>query len=222
MVTDNSLNTLWQDGLSQLEEQNLVVFGFNGMGLVSYKKELIGQTEYFQDLAKLSKQLNTTIICGTDTDTYGVFRHSAVVADRGRILGVSDSVHTIDESEFVSGGNYSVYQTSAGKIGVIVAEDIFFAESSKHLSMCGADFIVCIIKKLENFMPITLIKANSFMNGVATALVAQEYASVANSQGKIISAAKSDLLKVKVNIDKEYHIISSRRRGISVEKTSPY
>ena len=41
---------------------DLICLGGNGLGLVSYKKELSGETEYFQDLAKLSKQLSTVIM----------------------------------------------------------------------------------------------------------------------------------------------------------------
>ena len=74
-----------------------------------------------------------------------------MVADKGKILGVTDMVHVIDDSEFVSGGNFRVYDTSVGKIGIILAEDLFFPESARVLATCDADIIVCIFKKLENY-----------------------------------------------------------------------
>ena len=41
-VTADSLNTVWQEKLGMLGKNEVTVFGFNGLGLVSYKKELNG------------------------------------------------------------------------------------------------------------------------------------------------------------------------------------
>ena len=222
LITKESLNTVWQEKLTSIGRHDLLVFGFNGMGLVSYKKELGGETEYFQDIAKLSKQLSSVVICGCDTDTYGVFRHSAVVADRGKILGVTDMAHSIDDREFVAGGNFRVYDTGAGKIGVIVAEDLFFPESARVLTLCDADFIVCLFKKLDGVMPQIMLRAGAFANGVAMALCAKNYACVADIRGNISVASSADIVKAKVKIEKDYHLISSRRRGLYRDFNSGY
>lgn len=221
-VTKDSLNTVWQDKLSKIAGHDLLVFGFNGLGLVSYKKELAGETEYFQDIAKLSKQLSSVVICGCDTDTYGVFRHSAVIADKGKILGVTDMAHAIDESEFVSSGSFRVYDTTAGKIGVIIAEDLYFPESARVLTLCDADFIVCIFKKLDSVMPQVMLRAGAFSNGVAMALCAKNYACVSDIRGNVSIASGSEIVKAKIKIEKDYHLISSRRRGLYREFNSGY
>ena len=206
-VTESALNTVWQDKLCALNGCELLVFGFNGLGLVSYKKELSGETEYFQDIAKLSKQISSVVICGCDTDTYGVFRHSAVVADKGKILGVTDMAHTIDDSEFVAGGSFRVYDTSVGKIGVIVGEDLFFPESARVLTLCDADIIICLFKKIENFMPQIMLRAGAFANGVAMALCAKNYVCVADIKGKVAFSSSLDVVKSKIEIKKDYHQI---------------
>lgn len=221
-VTNESLNIVWQEKLSSIGRHDLLVFGFNGLGLVSYKKELAGETEYFHDVAKLSKQLSSVVICGCDTDTYGVFRHSAVVADRGKILGVTDMVHAIDQSEYAPGGNFRVYDTGAGKIGVIVAEDLFFPESARVLTLCDADLIVCIFKKLENTMPQIMLRSGAFANGVAMALCAKNYACVSDIRGNITVASSADIINAKIKIEKDYHLISSRRRGLYRDFNSGY
>lgn len=221
-VTGDTLNTVWQEKMSEVGGQDLVVFGFNGLGLVSYKKELSGETEYFHDVAKLSKQLSSVVICGCDTDNYGVFRHSAVVAEKGRILGVTDMAHSIDESEFVAGGNFRVYDTCAGKIGIIVAEDLFFPESARVLTLCDADVIVCLFKKLDSQMPQIMLRAGAFANGVAMALCAKNYALVADIRGNVALASSSGTVKAKIKIEKDYHLISSRRRGLYRDFNSGY
>lgn len=222
LVTEYSLNHVWQNDLASISDSDLVVFSFNGLGLVSYKKELNGETEYFQDVAKLSKQLDCVIICGCDTDIYGVFRHSAVIADKGKILGVTDMVHSIDESEYVAGGSFRVYDTSSGKIGIIVAEDLFFPESTRILTLCDADIVVCVFKKVSGAMPLVMLRANSFANGVVSALCSQNYSAVSDVRGNVLLAGSSGVIKRKVKVEKDYHLISSRRRGLYREFNSGY
>lgn len=220
--TADTLNAVWQEKLAKIGKQDVMVFGFNGLGLVSYKKELAGETEYFHDLASLSKQTECVVICGCDTDTYGVFRHSAVIADNGKILGVSDTVHTIDESEFVPGASFRVYDTSKGKIGIIVGEDLYFPEVSRVLALCDADFIVCLFKTQDGVMPQIMLRAMSFSNGVCMALCSKNYACVSDVKGNVSVAGTSDIVKAKVKTEKDYRLISSRRRGLYRDFNSGY
>lgn len=221
-ITADSLDTVWQEKMSAAIKSDVLVFGFNGLGLVSYKKELAGETEYFQDLARLSRELSSVVVCGCDTDAYGVFRHSAVVADKGKILGVSDMAHALDESEFVAGGNFRVYDTGAGKIGVIVAEDLFFPESARVLAMCDADIIICVFKKLEGPMPQIMLRAGAFANGVSMALCAKNYAAVADIKGNIVMSGGGKIVKSKIKIEKDFHLISLRQRGLYRDFNSGY
>ena len=221
-VTNDSVNSFWANGLSKTEKADVIVFGFNGLGLVSYKKELNGETEYFSDLAKMSKETSSVIISGCDTDSYGVFRHSAVIADKGRLLGVSDMAHSIDESEFLSGGGFRVYDTSKGKIGIIILEDLYFPESARVLTLCDADIIICIFKKIDSFMPQVLLRSSAFSNGVVMGLVAKKYSIVCDIRGNVKYASNSDISKVKINIEKDYRLVSSRRRGLYREFNSGY
>ncbi len=212
-VGGGSVNDVWQERLAVADGADVVIFGFNGLGLVSYKKELAGETEYFQDVAKLSGQLGAVVICGCDTDTYGVFRHSAVVADRGRILGVTDMVNSLDESEYASGGSYKVYETGAGKIGVIIGEDLFFPETARLLSLCDAELIACVYPKSEDLMPQVCARAQAFMFGVVFALCGGEYSAVTDAFGNVKASGSGNVLKCAVSVEKEYRKITTRRRG---------
>lgn len=221
-ITKSDINAVWQEQLNELSDQDLIVFGFNGMGLVSYKKELNGETEYFSDLSGLSKQTKSVIISGCDTDTYGVFRQSAVIADNGKILGVSDMVHSVDDSEFVSGGSFRVYDTSAGKIGVLIMEDLYFPESSRVLTLCDADVIICLFKKIEGSIPEIMLRASAYSNGINIALIGKSFLSVCDIKGKILLSGRNNIIKAQVKIEKDYHLISSRRRGLYRDFNSGY
>ena len=221
-VLKETLNAVWQEKIDEIAGSDVIVFGFNGLGLVSYKKELSGETEYFHDVAKLSKQLSSVIVCGCDTDNYGVFRHSCVIADKGKLLGVSDMTHVIDQSEFSAGGNLRVYDTSAGKLGIIVCEDLFFPETVRVLALCDADILICVYKKLENSIPQLMIKAGAFSNGLPIALCANNYVAVSDIKGEIKISGSKNIIKTKIKLEKDFHLISSRRRGLYKDFNSGY
>lgn len=221
-VTADTLDYIWREKMSAVGKSDVLVFGFNGLGLVSYKKELGGETEYFQDLARLSRELSQVVICGCDTDTYGVFRHSVAIADNGKLLGVSDMAHALDDSEFVAGGNFRVYDTSAGKIGIIVGEDLFFPESGRVLALCDADIIICVMKKLEGPMPQVMLRAGAFANGVSMVLCAKNYAAVADIRGNITLSGGGKIIKSKIKIEKDFHLINLRQRGLYRDFNSGY
>ena len=220
-VTADAINDFWQKKLSGVVGADVLVFGFNGLGLVSYKKELAGETEYFRDVATLSKEIGGVVVCGCDTDTYGVYRHSAVIADKGKILGVSDMVHSIDDSEFVPGGNLRVYDTSRGKIGIIVAEDLYFPEVARVLALCDADIIVCVFKNMSTMAQI-MMRAGAFSNGINVALCAKNYACLSDACGSISVAGSADIVKAKADTQKDFRLISSRRRGLYRDFSSGY
>ena len=221
-VTDRTLYSACKENAENLQGADLIIFGFNGMGLVSYKKELSGETDYFHDLARLSAQVQGVVISGCDTDTYGTFRHSVAIADKGKILGVSDMVHLPEGSEFVPGGGFRVYDTSKGKIGLIIEDDLYFPEVARVLSLCDADFIVCILKKIENFMPQIMLRASAYSNGVTMALCSENYSSVADTKGNILVSTKSGILETNLKKEKDYHLVSLRKRGMYKEFNSGY
>ena len=70
------------------EKADITVFGFEGMGEVSYERELKGETRFFEDAALLSKTCKNVVVCGCVTDTRGHKRKSAVVAENGRLCGM--------------------------------------------------------------------------------------------------------------------------------------
>ncbi len=212
-VTKETLNGIWEKDVKSVSKSNVVIFGFNGLGLVSYKKELAGETEYFQDLANFSKQISSIVISGADTDNYGIFRQSVVVAEKGKILGVTDKLYTTVDCEYSPGGCFRVYDTSIGKIGVIVGEDLFFSDSTKILSMCDADFIVCVFKKIQSHMPVITLRSQAYCNGIPMAICSNGYAVLCDAKGSVLLSGGGNVIKTKIKTGKEYSLITSRKRG---------
>ena len=139
-VTKERLSEFWER--TGGEDADLIFFPLFDDVTVSYERELKGETAYFEDVALLSKACGCTVVCGYNTSTRGIVRSSAVVAENGRILGVSDALSSIDGTRNC-GAFLKVYETGAGRIGVAVAEDAYFPEVLRTLAACGSDFVLC-------------------------------------------------------------------------------
>ena len=202
--------------LAELEEccdkqENLLVFGFEGLGEVSYERELKGESVYFEEVARLSKKRKCVLIGGCITDTRGHKRRSAIVADNGRLLGVSDMLHVID-GQICAGANLRVYDTKVGKVGVAVGEDIHFPDVIKSLALCGSDLIVCPYGVICSTMEQTLLRAYAYCFGVPILLCGVGYCMIADCDGSVAFASPMRSVSVCFENKKEFHLIETRRR----------
>lgn len=197
---------------TELETADLVVFGFDGIGEVSYEKELKGESGYFERLAQSSARRKNLVVCGCVTDTRGHKRKSAVVAENGRILGVSDMLNVID-GEVGSGASLRVYDTKIGKAGVVVADDLNFPETVKALAVCGSDFIVCPFGGVIDSLQAVLLRAYAYCYGVPIFFCGIGYSMVADVSGNIAFASPQPIAEYPFENVKEYHLIETRRRG---------
>lgn len=197
---------------TELQTAELAVFGFEGIGEVCYEKELKGESTYFEDVAVLSKKLKNVIVCGCITDTRGYKRKSAVVAENGKLLGVSDMLNVID-GVAGAGATLRVYDTKLGKMGVAVAEDLYFPETVKALSVCGSDFIVCPFGSMRDGIQTVLLRAYAYCYGVPIIFCAQGYGTLVDANGRVAFASPLSPAQYAFDCSKEYHLIESRKRG---------
>lgn len=219
-VSKGSLNAFSKRRVELTEVgADVIVFGFNGLGEVSYEKELKGETHYFEEAAALSKRTKAVTVCGCVTDTRGHKRRSVVVAENGKITGVSDMLNVVDGG-VSCGAVLRVYETKAGKMGVIVAEDLLFPEVAKSLAVCGSDFIVCPYLKLDELQSV-LLRATAYFYGVPIFFCCDGYAMVAEASGRISFASPQSPVCAEFKPVKEYHLVETRRRGFYRPKRTP-
>lgn len=192
------------------EKADVVLFGFGGVGEVSYERELKGETRFFERAATLSKMGKNVVVCGCVTDTRGHKRKSAVVAENGRLSGVSDMLHVID-GEVGSGAALRVYETKVGKMGVVVADDLRFPSVIKSLAVCGSDFIVCPFATTQSIHSV-LIRAHAYCYGVPILFCGNGYSMIADSSGTIAFASPQSPVCFDFKVSKEYHLVETRRR----------
>lgn len=191
-------------------KDDLTVFGFEN-GEISYERELKGDTCFFENVAQLSKKKGGLVVCGVATNTHGHRRKSAVVAENGRILGVSDMLHALD-GDGHSGAFLRVYETKIGRVGVAVAEDIYFPETVSTLAVCGCAFIVCPFAMVEDHVCSVLLRAHAFTGGVPIVFCGKGYAMIADVDGTLAFASPISPVCADFAIRKEFHLLELRRK----------
>ena len=210
-LTDGSLSS-FAERQTQIEA-DIVCGGFQSLGEVSYERELKGETGLFEDVALLSKERRGVVLCGCFTDARGLRRKSVVVAEKGRILGVSDMVNRLDGGEYRSGAGIKIYNTDAGKLGVVVAEDLYFPQVLQTLSVCGADVALCVFEGLNDSLEQTLMRAGAFLYGIPVCVCAYGYAQAADIGGKVRFASPMSPCVYELPHEQEYHLVETRQRG---------
>ena len=200
------------DAVGEEAGADIVCYPLSALGEVSYECELKGETSLFEAVAMRSKMLRCTVVGGCYTDARGIRRKSAVVAERGRLLGVSDLVNRIDGSAFGAGAGVKVYETAAGRLGVVVGEDLYFPKVVETLSLSGADAVLCLFEELSEGLELTLIRAHAFFYGLPVALCAFGYAAVADPEGRLFFASPAPVGRVTLPKEREYRLIETRRR----------
>lgn len=200
------------DAVGEEAGADIVCYPLSALGEVSYECELKGETSLFETVAMRSKALRCTVVGGCYTDARGIRRKSAVVAERGRLLGVSDLVNRIDGSTFGAGAGVKVYETAAGRLGVVVGEDLYFPKVVETLSLSGADAVLCLFEELSEGLELTLIRAHAFFYGLPVALCAFGYAAAADSEGRLFFASPAPVGRVTLPKEREYRLIETRRR----------
>lgn len=191
---------------------DVYVCGFQSLGEVSYERELKGETRCFERVAALSGLMKSVVVCGCDTDAKGFKRKSAVVAENGKILGVSDMTNALD-GEVGSGAALRVYETGKGRLGVIVAEDLYFPEVAKTLSVCGSDILICPYPSVSGNIESVLIRAHAFCYGAPVLFCGVGYCAIAGADGSLAFASAESPVEVAFECAKEYHLVETRHRG---------
>lgn len=200
---------------------DLAVFGFKGLGEVDYESELKGATDKFEDAARLSKSANCGVLCGCRTSSRGLLRKSAAVADRGRLLGISDMNHVIDGEDFKSGSGMGFYTVGGCKIGLCIENDLLFPDGVKALSMCGCNLIVAFMEELKDTLPPLVIRAYSYLYGIPIIMSAGNMAYFSEVSGEI-AASRQPFSLFEVNPRNRYHVVTTRTKGMYADARQDY
>ena len=192
---------------------DLVVFSMLGEREINFKKELEGKSEKLSTITQISKDIDGGIFCGCITDTYGQKRKSVAIANKGKLLGVTDRKFKLSTDDYASGGGDRVFSIGERKIGLLVAEDLFFYEISKSLVDVGCDMLVCVFDTETNHLPLIVMRSIAFCEGVPCALVSCNHASLISSKGDVVESKNSTFVVEDYFEIKTFQDITYKKKG---------
>lgn len=109
--------------------------------------------ESVSEIAKIAEEHNTHIIFGMperDSDVHGLFYNSSVLVYPNERVEAYRKLHLAnfgpfeEHLYFAKGMEVPVFDTSFGKVGMLICFDCFFPELSKIYALKGADLLVAI------------------------------------------------------------------------------
>ena len=200
--------------LEGVKNSQITVLGFNSIGKVSYKHELSGADNKLPDLASFSRKVKKVVIAGAVTDNYGILKQSLIIAENGKLLGISDMTLSINQTEYLGGGSFKVYQTEVGRIGLLVGDDIINLDGVKAMSLCDADLIVAVVPTEEKPQYNFLIRAYAYLFGVPVMLLSKTGVIASDMSGEICGKSIENTAKLIIPTQKQYIVVKSKRRGV--------
>lgn len=174
----------------ELKTCDIILFGRKAFPPIKIKRELSGQDENLVKIRALSKKLGATMLVALKTESFGSFRRSIAVLEKGKLLSLSDA-NLPDGGEKGTIG-YKVTKTSVCKIGVAVSKDIKNPDCIKALTACESQIIVNLYVDLCDFKMPELIRSLSYLYGVPIISCGTHGVVASSSGGKLNFAAKLD------------------------------
>lgn len=205
----------------RLPECDVALLGFDFLGDVDYESELSGKTDKFGELSRLTRNSRCAAVCGCRTDSRGLKRKSAAVADCGKLLGISDMLHVVEGEGYKSGAFLGVYKLGGYKVGVCIDSDLYFPENIKSLSLCGCNLLLCLMENLRDNMPPLLARAYAYLYGMPVAMSGGNCAYFADITGEIASSSAPQTFFV-AEPRNNYRIVCTRERGLCAADKGDY
>lgn len=97
-------------------------------------------------LKELAVRHQMYIVAGLFTKRNGNVYNSAVLLNpKGTIQGIYDKTHLIgaERNEVTPGDTYPVFDTSFGRVAMLICWDMQYPEAAREVSLAGADLIAC-------------------------------------------------------------------------------
>ena len=143
VVKNISLNGFLLSHLPAIGEKDVLALSCGAVKRVDMNAELRGEEDLFARLTTLSRDKGITILLHSDFYAAGGTFNSAAVID-GEICGVSDEINP--RSYHDAGGALRCFNTSRGRVGILLGEDILYPELWARLAICAPSAIFCFSK----------------------------------------------------------------------------
>lgn len=108
------------------------------------------ESEQFAAILKQLGHINPVLVFGVNEKKSGQYFNSAVVINRGKILGVYRKTHLIDPNElfYTPGNEYPIFEIRGLKYGINICYDAQFTEAAKAVADQGAQLLLSLTQNM--------------------------------------------------------------------------
>ncbi len=188
------------------------IFCANVGETINFKRELKGEDNKLLTMGKLSKKADCTVVGGYYTENFGLKRNSVIVSDKGSVIGIADMAVSVGEKRFSLGNGRNVYSVSAGKIGVLIGDDILEPEALRFLTDGHADVVFASDVTCKPGMLLTVLQGYAYLYSVAMVCINGRRVTCVSSGGNIVYDGETSNITLDVDVGKTYVETIVKRR----------
>ena len=108
------------------------------------------ESEQFTAILKQIEHIKPVLVFGAGEKKLGKYFNSAIVVNKGEIIGVYRKTHLIDPNElfFTPGKDYPIFELKGLKYGINICYDIQFADAAKGVADQGAQMLLVLAQNM--------------------------------------------------------------------------
>ena len=108
------------------------------------------ESKQFAAILKQLEHVRPVLVFGVNEKKSGKYFNSAVVVNRGEIIGVYRKTHLIDPNEafFTPGKDYPIFEIKGLKYGINICYDAQFADAAKAVADQGAQLLLLLAQNM--------------------------------------------------------------------------
>ncbi len=141
-VNDVSLDGFVLGYLSTIGKGDMIIFSAGVLPDVDMSSEMEGETDTLARLCVMARDKGAVIVAAAAVQVEGGYFNSVFVIDCGHIVGVSDEINPA--MVYDKGKCLRCYNTSLGRIGILIGDDLSYPELWARMAVCAPSTIVCM------------------------------------------------------------------------------
>lgn len=174
--------------------------GFSAPRLAKISQPLRGDG-YVKKARELARDLSVHLVFGfTEKARNGSYNAAALIDERGKILGVYHKTHLMDhDTRYVPGRALKVWETSLGRIGIMICADRRWPETARTLKIKGAQLIANPTYGMCHLDNEWWMRTRSYENELYIAFVHPRVSLITGPRGEIAARLESNLPDILVH-----------------------
>lgn len=192
VIKNLSLNAFTLGYLPMIAKRDVIILQSGVCPDIDMQSELDGDTNTLARLALLSKDKESVVVAQSGVTADGGYYNSAVLLDCGKLAGVSDEISPL--RLYDKGSCLRCYNTSRGRIGIIIGGDILYCELWARLAVCAPSMIIALCPDA----PVGLFSSLATLCNCNVCALTRQCAAMYSGNGILVKSGYEDCTRLPV------------------------